>query len=253
MTVPEPLRLRVQMTKTGLARYLSHAEFSRALMFAARRSGLPLDYAGQYRARLKLSLSPPIPIGVTSECELVDFQLKGYVSPVDAQHALDNAFSTGIEVVRCRLMGAGERPVGKLIDTATYRVTLPEGAGVPADWTRAVSEFMDKDTVAFERVQPRRTRVVDLRPGVHSLEVTEGEGDEPVLLTMAVDDGTSGTIKPWEVIEVLAGFAGVPRELWERARVHRTGLFTRRGERLVSPMELGRRKPAGSHMGGRSY
>lgn len=253
MTAPEELRLRVQLTKKGPARYLSHSEFSRAIMFAARRAGLPLEYAGQFRARMKLSLSPPLPIGVTSECELVDFQLAGYLSPVDAQQALNEAFCGGIEVVLCRLMGSGERPVGKLIDTATYRATFPEEAGAREEWERAVAEFLAMEVVEFERVQPRRTRTLDLRPGVHSLELEDGAGDSPVRIHMALDDGTRGTIKPWEVIEVLARMAGVPRETWERALVNRLGLFARRGDRLVSPMELGSRKPAVSHRGGKRY
>jgi radical SAM-linked protein len=256
MPFPEPLRLRVQVVKEGPARYLSHAEFSRALMFAARRSGLPLEYAGKFRARMKISLSPPIPIGVSSECELVDFQLNGYVPPADAQQALDGSLPAGLRVARCRLMGAEERPVGKLVDTASYLVSLPGEAGSRADWERAAAEFMAEDSVDFERVQPRRTRVIDLRPGVHALEVKEGEGsgaDGPVVLAMELDDGTRGTIKPWEVVEVLAGTAGVPRERWRLARVHRNGLFTRIGDRLVSPMELGKRKPAVTRRGGRQY
>jgi len=256
MPVPEPLRLRVQIAKEGPARYLSHAEFSRALMFAARRSGLPLEYAGKFRARMKISLSPPIPIGVSSECELFDFQLNGYVSPADAQQALNDALQDGLEVARCRLMGAEERPVGKLIDTASYLVSIPEGAGSRADWDRAVAEFIAGDVVDFERVQPRRTRVINLRPGVHALAVKDNEESEAagqVMLAMELDDGTRGTIKAWEVVEVLAGTAGVPREQWRLARVHRNGLFTRIGDRLVSPMEIGKRKPAVTRRGGRQF
>jgi radical SAM-linked protein len=266
--VPEPLRLRVQVAKGGPARYLSHTEFSRALLFAARRSGLPLEHAGAYRARIKVSLSPPIPIGVTSACELVDFKLTGYVSAADAEQALGGSLPTGLEVVRCRLLPGDERPVGKLIDTATYRVTLPDGAGSREDWERATAEFLSREEVQFERVQPRRTRLVDLRAGVHRLQVDDDRNDEEaeerdnpmgagaggggsnrVQISMALDDGTRGTIKPWEVIEVLAGMAEVRRDDWERAAVHRDGLFTRRGDRLVSPMEIGRRKPAVSRAG----
>ncbi len=253
--VDQPLRLRVQLTKTGPARFLSHTEFQRALIFAARRAGLPLDYAGQHRPRVKLSLSPPIPIGVTSEGEIVDFQLRGYVSPADAQEELNKSLPEGIEVTASRVMGADERPVGKIIDTATYDISLPEGSDRER-WDRAVGEFMGRHSIEYERVQPRRTRSVELRGGVHRLEVTGG-GDETggaaVWLRMTLDDGTRGTVKPWEVIEVLAGFAGVPRETWERARVRRTGLYAMRGDRLVSPMKAGRRRPAVTHRGGRRY
>jgi radical SAM-linked protein len=260
--VLEPLRLRVQIAKGGRARFLSHTEFSRAIVFAARRSGLPLEQAGAYRARIKMSLSPPIPIGVTSECELVDFKLVGYVPAAEAERALGSSLPAGLEVVSCRLLPGDERPVGKLIDTASYKVTLPEGAGSREDWERAIAEFLDREVIEFERVQPRRTRMIDLRGGVHRLEVIDSErmrtagetggsrgGSGNVQLAMTLDDGTRGTIKPWEVIEVLAGTAGVEPEGWKRAEVHRDGLFTRRGDRLVSPMELGRRKPAVSRAG----
>jgi radical SAM-linked protein len=261
-TVPEPLRLRVQIAKGGLARFLSHTEFSRAMVFAARRSGLPLEQAGAYRARIKMSLSPPIPIGVTSECELVDFKLVGYVPAAEAERALGASLPAGLKVVQCRLMPGDEKPVGKLIDTATYRVTLPEAAGSRKDWGRAVAEFLNREIIEFERVQPRRTRIIDLRGGVHHLEVIDGEMSHTakengegrddsgnVQLAMTLDDGTRGTIKPWEIVEVLAGMAGVESEVWKRAEVHRDGLFTRRGDRLVSPMEIGRRKPAVSRAG----
>lgn len=248
------IRLRIQIAKDGPARFLSHTELQRTLIFAARRAGLPLDYAGKHRSRVKISLSPPIPIGVTSEGEIVDFQLTGYVSPAEAQRVLNEALPGGIRVVASRVMGVDERPVGKLIDTATYRVNLPEGSR-RAPWERAVEEFMGRQSIEYERVQPRRTRSVELRSGVHRLEVSGGEaaGDETVWLEMTLDDGTRGTVKPWEVVEVLAGFAGVSRDTWERARVHRTGLYSMRGERLISPMKAGGRRPAVSYRGGRRY
>lgn len=251
MRAHEQLRLRVQLTKRGTARYLSHSEYSRAILFAARRSSLPLGYAGEHRPRLKVSLSPPIPIGITSECELVDLHLTGYVPAAEAELALGRSFTGGIEVVRCRLMGTDEKPVGKLIDTATYLVTLPEEQQAER-WRSAVTEYMARDEVGFERVQPRKTRVVDLRPGTHRLElVTDDSGG--TTLSMSLDDGISGTVKPWEVVEVLASYAGVPEDGWRGARIHRNGLFARRGEKLVSPMELGAGRPAVTRRGGRRF
>jgi radical SAM-linked protein len=239
------------LTKEGPARYLSHSEYSRAILFAARRSALPLGFTGEHRPRLKVSLSPPLPIGITSECELVDLQLIGYVPAAEAEVVLSRAFTAGIKVVFCRLMGADEKPVGKLIDTATYRVTLPEGYGA-GRWRAAATEYIEKDRVLFERVQPRKTRTLDLRPGTHRLEV-ETDESAGAILNMTLDDGISGTVKPWEVVEVLASYAGVPEKDWKRAGIHRNGLFARRGEKLVSPMEAGAGRPAVTRRGGRRF
>lgn len=238
-----PLRLRVQFTKEGQARFLSHSEYSRTLMISARRAGLPLEYGGARDSRIKVSLSPPLPIGITSECELVDFSLVSYVPAAEAQDLLSKALPEGIRAVKCRLMGHDAKPVGKVIDTAVFTAAFPPLPGSEGALTDAVERFRGMDSLPYERVQPRRTRIVDIRKGVHALELSEDAGGSSSL-EMTVDDGIAGTIKPWEVIEVVSGLAEIPRELWEKAAVQRTGLFARRAGRLVSPMDIGARKSA---------
>jgi radical SAM-linked protein len=250
----QPLRMRVQFTKEGRARYLSHSEYARTLMISARRAGLPLEYAGQNMSRMKVSLSPPLPIGITSACEYVDFNLTAYVSAAEAQSLLSDALPPGIRALQCRLLGADARPVGKLIDTAVFCVDISSCTASEGDWRAAVERFLEKTSVPYLRVQPRRTRTVDLRSGVHGISLEEGGEAEGVRMVLTLDDGIAGTIKPWEVTEVLAGLAEVPREVWEQAQIQRTGLFARRGERLVSPMEMDKRKaPAGRGTWGGKY
>jgi radical SAM-linked protein len=235
-------RLRVQFSKKDRMRFLSHAEFSRMLMVSARRAGLPVRYGGKHRSRMKISLSPPIPIGFTSDCELVDYELTGYVPSPEATARLNHALPDGIRAVRSKVLPIEARPVGKIIDTAAYNVTVPAGDGERGKWIEAAEDFLGRDVVEFERVQPRRTRVLDLRPGVQAIEVG-GSTAEPAEIRMVLDDGISGTVKPMEVLIVMADSAGIPEDRLDEARFHREGLFARRETRLVSPMELGRRSP----------
>lgn len=251
MIAAEPLCLRVQLTRQDKMRFLSHTEYWRTVMMAARRSGLPLAYTAGYRSRIRISLSPPLPIGVTSDCELMDLFLDRYVPAAEAERLLSGSMPGGMEVAACRLMGPDAKGVGKLIDTAAYRAFLPGDAGEEADWSRAVEEFLSCEVVTFERVQPRRTRVVNLRAGLHALEVRRPAGGEAPEVYMVVDDGTRGTIKPREVLKALAERAGAPPGVAERAGINREGLFSRRGERLVSPMEQVKRRPAARGRGER--
>lgn len=228
-------------------RFLSHSEFTRALIHAGRRSGLPLAYTGQRRARMKISLSPPIPIGITSECELIDFELGSYLSAAEAQKRLNHAFPDGIRVVEARLLTGTEKPVGRIINAASYEVSMPALPEAVDDWTGAVQLLLASETIEYERAQHKRTRVLDIRPGIHSLTVRPAEGEADgnktkIVIIMTLDDGIAGTIKPWEVIEVLANHAGIPRHQWKAAQVHRTGLHVRKGDRLLSPMEIGKRR-----------
>lgn len=250
MMVSEPVRLRVKLARHGRIRFLSHTEYWRTVMLAARRSGLPLAYTEGHRPRMKISLSPPLPIGVTSDCELADIFLESYVPATEAARLLAAVLPPGMEVAACRLMGSDAKSVGKLIDTAAYRVELSADCGEDARWSNAVAEFLSLEVVGFERVQPRRTRVVNLRAGVHSLEVKRPPGG-PLEVHMVVDDGTRGTIKPREVVSDLAERAGAPDGVLEKAIVNRECLYLRRGDRLVSLMDQGKRATASRTWGDR--
>ncbi|MDD5749055.1 MAG: TIGR03936 family radical SAM-associated protein [Actinomycetota bacterium] len=230
------LVLRVQLAKIGPMRFLSHADFSRLIMMAVRRAKLPLAYTGKYRKRMKISMSPPIPIGVESNCEYFDLFLRSYISPAEAEKRLSSSLPRGVHVVRSKLCGSGTKAVGRLIDTAKYTVFVPEGFCTKRELERAVKLFLERDSVRCERVQPRKTKIVDIRKGVHLLEVETNE--EGLGIIMILDDGIAGTVKPLEVLESLLSHVDVPLEKIGEFRVKREGLYMRRGNRLVSPMDV---------------
>lgn len=244
MKCTEPLRLRLQLAKKDRIRFLSHAEFMRALMMAAKRSKLPVIYGGKHRQKMKISFSPPLPIGFTSDCELVDIMISDYVSPADAQESMSGMLPEGIDVKRCRLMGSESKPVGKLIDTAAYIVEFPETSGCEEDWRKAAGRFLDEKIINIERIQPRRTRIINIRDGVHSLDFRRSGEGGGVELYCVLDDGVGGTVKPKEVIKVLCELAGVDKDPEGFTGFNRVGLYMRKGEKLISPMEVDKRKPA---------
>ncbi|MBN1289782.1 MAG: DUF2344 domain-containing protein [Actinobacteria bacterium] len=239
-----PLRLRLQLTKKDRTRFLSHAEFMRTVMMAAKRAHLPVQYGGKYRQKMKISFSPPLPVGFASDCELVDIVIKDYVSPADAEKSLSDMMPVGMGVSRCRLLGSESKPVGKMIDTAAYIVGLPEACVEGEEWRKASSCFFEKPVVNIERVQPRRTRIVNIRKGVHNLDIRLRSDGDSVELYCVLDDGINGTVKPREIIEVLCDLAGVDYDTNEFADFNRVGLYMRKGNKLISPMDVDRRKPA---------
>ncbi|MBN2169334.1 MAG: DUF2344 domain-containing protein [Actinobacteria bacterium] len=239
-----PLRLRLQLIKKGRTRFLSHTEFMRTVMIVAKRARLPVQYGGKHRQKMKISFSPPLPVGFTSDCELVDIVIDDYVSPADAENSMLEMMPDGMGVSRCRLMGSESKPVGKLIDTAAYVIGLPEAYGDGEGWRMAARGFLEKPVVNFERVQPRRTRIVNIRKGVHNLDFRlRGDGDS-VELYCVLDDGINGTVKPREIIEVLCDIAGVGFDVNDFTDINRAGLYMKKGNKLISPMDVDRRKPA---------
>lgn len=218
-------------------RYLSHTEYWRTIMMAAKRSGLPLAYTGKYRPRMKVSYSPPLPIGITSECELIDFFISEYISPLEAQRRLQVSLPEGIRVLRAKVMGTGGTPVGRLIDTAQYVAEIECDSGVAKRLITAVNDFLNSAEVYVRRVQPRSVRDINIRKGVHFLEISEDRGGKQVIIKMIVDDGTRGTVKPREVVDYLFGMVNADGDMIRLASLHREALFQMKGSKFISPME----------------
>lgn len=238
MLVKDSLRLRLKVKKFGKARFISHQEFARALMLGARRARLPLKYRGEYTKTIKASFSPPLPLGIMSEGEYVDFELSGYISPEEAKERMNHNLPSGIEIDVAKFIQTSVRAVGKLINSASYTISIPKDMGSEASWKKAVEAFLENEVVNYERVQPRSTRVINLRRGVHLLEVKCETEAPDVCLTMMVDDGVAETIKAREVLEVLAGLAGVDTNPLEGVKICRNGLYIRRGSKFISPLEV---------------
>ncbi|MDD5448846.1 MAG: DUF2344 domain-containing protein, partial [Actinomycetota bacterium] len=144
----------------------------------------------------------------------------------------------GIEIDASKLIQGSAKPVGKLINAASYTIFIPEGVGSEGDWRKAVEAFLEKEVVNYERVQPRSKRMINLRGGVRSLEVRCKIETPDICLMMIVDDGIAETIKAREVLEVLVGLAGVDTSLLESVKIYRNGLYVRRGSKFISPMEV---------------
>ena len=65
-------RLRLTFARGDEAKELSHLEVMRALEQAMREAGLPLVYSEGRRSTAQISIAAPLPVSVTSSCDLAD-------------------------------------------------------------------------------------------------------------------------------------------------------------------------------------
>jgi len=72
---PAVQRIRIRYAKRGLAVFSSHLDMIRMWTRTLRRTGLPLHYTSGYARRVKLAFSHPVPLGMGTESEYIDFQL----------------------------------------------------------------------------------------------------------------------------------------------------------------------------------
>lgn len=71
---------RLLFEKTGNAVWISHLDLMRVFQRAFRRGGILIRHSQGFTPRAHVSIALPLPVGVESVCELLDFDLAEGVS-----------------------------------------------------------------------------------------------------------------------------------------------------------------------------
>jgi radical SAM family uncharacterized protein/radical SAM-linked protein len=193
-------RVRLRYRKVGTARFIGTRELSQVFARAARRADLPLAFSRGHHPLPKLSFGPALPLGASSEDELLDIELSEAVPAAELRARLAAELPDGLE-----LLGAVEVPrTARSIDhsVAGFRWEvdirdLPDPPP-PAVVTAAVARFRRGEALPVRKAGKRGERVVDGRHAVTAVEVVT-----PQRLAIEIAVGPDGTLRPSAVVAAL--------------------------------------------------
>ena len=202
-------RLRIRFSKVGPTRYIGHLDLARTLERAFNRARLPIAYTQGFNKRPRMQLATALPLGFTSDCEMVDIWLQEAVDPAAAQVQLVARMAPGILVQEVVEVPISEPPLQTRTLDATYEVTLLQSVD-DTELRRRVAALLAAATLPRER----REKEYDLRPLIYELEVMPAADGSPRLeMRLALQPSQTG--RPDEVAQALQLD---PRTI----RVHRT-------------------------------
>jgi radical SAM family uncharacterized protein len=113
-------RYRCVFSKKGNVRFISHRELVDIIRRALRRTGLPVNVSKGFHPQIKLSIAPPLSVGMEGENEFFDIELKEKVDVVPL--VFRGLFPHGIEVKRCS--GPFSKKEGKLPTESLFHYYL---------------------------------------------------------------------------------------------------------------------------------
>ncbi len=187
-------RVRVHFAKTEPMRYTSHLDLYRAWERLLRRAGVQLVFSQGYNPRPKLQLAAPLPLGITSRAEIIDFWLAD--APVDLEQLKSQLLASqppGIEIQTIETIDPSAPPLQKKVFAAQYLVSL-------LDQVPQLDKRIDALLASEEIIRERRGKSYDLRPLVK--ELSEGGGDRQLLdMHLSAREGSTG--RPEEVLLAL--------------------------------------------------
>lgn len=222
--------IRLQFTKTGPARYLSHLDLTRTIERAARRAGLPLALSQGFHPMPRLVFASALALGTSSEAEYLDLELREELPPEEVTARLNAVLPEGIWIVAAKAL-AKKSSLPNEVNRAVYRVVLFLPRSISSqEIDKRIREVLASPELLVVREGKQGKKTVDLRPYLEELKLVEVEG-EKVILRVILRVTPQGSARPEEVLEFLKLN---PKRLY----IHREGLYWVDGVTQRTPLEV---------------
>ncbi|MEF3694132.1 MAG: TIGR03960 family B12-binding radical SAM protein [Candidatus Cloacimonadota bacterium] len=161
---------RVFYRKTGILRFISHLDWMRMLFRWVGSIPLDLVFTQGFNPHPKVSLSPPLPVGVSGLNEYFDLSfLKPYNEDM-VEHHFAALSIPGFEVFEVRKLSkrhGSDQPQIEVLNlsfTPEYQVQIEE----------AVRNFMQSREFIYTKQKGSTTKIYNLREIIQSIELGDG-------------------------------------------------------------------------------
>lgn len=190
-------------------RWLGHLDILRTFERAIRRAGLPIAFSNGFNPRERLGFASALSTGITGEAERASLELTD-AQPADSVAArLNETLPPGLRIGECREITDSEaKALLNAYTVADYAVICRSTAdATEAEAQAAIEQLLAQPRISIVREREGRTKVVDIRPNLHSLSLRPRSlANERLTLDMRVSQGSDGTARPQEVAGTLSGF-----------------------------------------------
>ena len=182
----KPVRIRVEFSKTGGLKYLSHLELVSVLHRAIRRAEFPLEYSKGFHPSPKMSFGPPLGVGIAGLGEYFDMEIVPPFDLVKNMSKLNSLLPQGISIENMSAIPAEAESLSSFITRYEYEI---KGGDVSC-----LQSFLSRKEVNIKRGKD----TVNLRSLVEEARLTAGE-----TIDLMVVDREDARVRLGELVPVV--------------------------------------------------
>jgi radical SAM-linked protein len=196
---PEKFRYRLAFAKEGPLRWIGHLDLQTTFSRTLRRAKLPLWFSKGYHPRPKLVFASALPLGCSSSCELCDLWLREELEAEGVLTRLVAAAPPGLRFTAAELIVGRAPAVTTLVQSASYRVTLPPELSADDEAKLALGARVEALLAVESLPRHRRGKDYDLRPLILALELAADA--QQLVCELMAREGKNGRIE--ELLDAL--------------------------------------------------
>ncbi len=201
------MKVRVKFSKQGNMKFIGHLDVMRYFQKAIRRAGIDIAYTEGLSPHMIMSFAAPLGVGLTSDGEYMDIELRTPISSQDAIAALNRVAAEGIIVTEFKKIPEGKaNKAMTLVAGADYTLRFRRGYEPKTDWQSGISHFFAQKEIIVWKKTKKSEQEVDIRPMIYELSVNAGT----VYLRLA--SGSAANLKPELVMDTYLKTLGIEAE-----------------------------------------
>lgn len=191
------IKIRIKFAKRGSLKFVGHLDIMRYFQKLIRRAGIDIAYSEGFNPHQKISFAQPLGVGMLSEGEYVDLEVKSTFSSVEAIKRMNDANVEDLEILSYRKLSENAGNAMASVAAADYEIAFRENykpAGF--DFYKLFSEFFNSNNEITVLKETKKSQIeMDIKPFIY-----EYSGDsERIVLKLSC--GSVTNIKPELVME----------------------------------------------------
>jgi radical SAM family uncharacterized protein/radical SAM-linked protein len=186
-------RYRLRYEKNGILRFISHLDWMRMAFRLIAKAPLDTVFTQGFSPHPKVSLCPPLPLGLESSCEYLDVSYQTRHESAEIVDTLNRSAVPGFRVLEAEpLSGKPAQPAGEWIS-----LDVPDEYRTRLD--ASLEAFSGEEQHIFTKTTETRTKSYDLKEIILSIRWEEGR----LLIHKSLASPA--------LYDVLAEFLGLPK------------------------------------------
>ncbi len=213
-------KYRLQFTKYGDMKYVSHLDLIRLFTRIFHRAQLPLAYSEGFNPHPKMAVLLPLSVGFESACEYIDVEFKEGVSMLDCMKMLKGKLPLGMEIPQITQLNETSKKA-KAIRYASYEIAFSQ------ELTQEMLDaFLDLKTIEIVKKTKRSEGIADIRPDIMDLCITP-DGKVQAIISA----GSNANLKPDLLVEAMEKY--IPEFCASDYSVCRRGILDEHGSSMM--------------------
>jgi len=209
-------RLRLRFGRGEDIKFLSHLDVMRLWERILRRCGLPLSYSEGFSPHPRIALAAPLPVGVTSQHEIMDVFLMRWIVPASFVSQVKQQLPKGLDLLEAWTVGANIPSLQSQVRFAEYEIEV-QTEEETQEVESAIRSLLSAKELQWHHLRDTGARYYDLRTLIDDIWLIDVH-DSLCVLGMRLRCDPTGTGRPEQVAKAL-GFANRP------ISIHRTRLI----------------------------